>query len=1100
MNKLFILFLLMFFFAGITQAKTNEVLLRGFESLDKIHAGSWKLNSLNTEIIKGKFANAMLTVGDSVIKNGKADITVMNKLPEKLTGLFMWVWASEDASKRPGVFSWSVFDSKKEKLSVKMPVNWTGWKKIEIDLATAPWEQTYPQKDGNGKIDLPIKSLHLNWFASNSGLQEMAFDQLVGIVTNDAGIAEVAAVYPIDNVSIPNKLIRGEPLTTTAVVNNPTNKEISMKVDYVFFPSHNTEAPLTPDPILGFDIASECPSETIQGGKIVAKNTLTDNSRVSGAYCRPQNRDKKVYKVEQQIDLKRVVKPITISIQNSDANWLYIMNVSASADGKNFTPVSGLQGVDLFHKWQPLMLKIKNPEPLRYLRFSYSTEGVKNGPIGPGKVSNGSGASHFSMPSMIKVYDGINDEPSDFPKIKNQLTSGTIKCIAKPGGFSSASLEIAADKIPGNGCYILGIKIKKSNSPSYIIYKQVYFWNPDKPNKEYVETRFGVNASKIGNADNLRAMGFSLVRFENAKWFMLSNKVNELDFHGVPPWRLDIDASIIKYKNTGLNPVPLMLGVPNWASSKPDAKRCFFYPPEKSSDYKEFAFQFAARYGSKKHPESVLQSTDKKSGMNLLKYFEIWNEPDLNHPKWGALIGKFQDYYPILRAGYEGVKKADSNAKILNGGLSGFHFELWDEMRTHKYSDGKHPLDFIDIMNIHYYCGKRSPEEAGSNTNINRSSKKSDEPAFEDRVKRLVRWRNTFKPKAPIWLTEMGWDTIGGRFVSEKQQASYLIRASVIGISAGIDKFFVYRETDSGRTLYASCGFIRQNKSWKPSAFTYTYMLRRLKQTKAIGEIKSRDPFIKTYLFKDNDGKSFLVAWNCDDEGSIKSKKVRYLILNENPIAIHDSFGYKMRALKKVRLGMFPVYIDLPDNSAELFAKQAAELKRNEDLEYQKNAKRRLVMIDFGDDKHVAQMSYGTLHKATAVPFGQKWNSGKNECGFVKGAIKNEYKHWRRSDALRCDAVRTKKDAVFKIKLPKGRFRVQFGFAPFAGSTAKLTITLDNKNILTENISSPKNTWVSDVKKIIEIPNDNTVLTVRTSQAYSLWYFLIFTEVYSGEK
>ena len=1082
-------------FSCIFVAKSAEIMLRGFESNSGTGGGAWKVGDLKMKIVPAKFGNGMLVTGDAQVRNGKADITVMRKLPEELKKFSVWVWAPEDKEKLPRVFSWSVFDSQREKLSVKLPVDWSGWKKLELDILTAPWKQTYPQAKGNGKVDLPLKSLHLNWFASKVGKQEMIFDQLTGVVVDNDKIAKVASEYPLDNLALPEACVAGDAVSTMAVINNPGDGEALLTVEYILFPSRNTDTPLTPDPVLGFDIARDCPSKTIHEGKVVAKTTLTDNNRGSRAYVRPVRGKKKVYKVTQIIELKKVVKPIALKIKTSDANWIYTLNVSGSVDGKKYKPINSLQGIDLFHKWQPVKLDVDNCPEVRFLRFEYDTEGVQGGPIGPGKVTQGSGASHFSMPCMIKVYDGLNDEPRELPKVDELIAEGRIECKAAPGQFAASPLLIKAGKIPGEGCYVLGMKISKPGSPAYIVYRKVYFWKPHKIEKDGIETRFGVNAANLDNADKLRAMGFSMVRFENSKWFMLSNEPNKLNFHGVPPWRVNLDKFLTKYSDIGLNPLPLMLGVPKWASSKPEAKRCFFYPPANPDSYKEFAFQFAARYGSKKIPASELQSNDKKSGMNLLKYFEIWNEPDLNHRKWGALIGKFQDFYPIIRAGYEGVKKADPDAVVLNGGLAGFHFELWEEMRTYKYPDGKCPLDFIDVMNIHYYCGKRSPEQGGANTNINRHGKNSDEPSFSEKVKRLAHWRDKNKPGAEIWLTEMGWDTIGGRFVSEKQQACYLVRASIIALASGIDKFFVYREADSGRSLYASCGFIRKDKSWKPSTFAYSYMLKRLKQAKIIGEIANEDEFVKTYLVKSLTGKCFLVAWNCDDQGGIKSKKQRWLNLKSQPEAVYDSFGCRIKCADKVPLGMFPVYIDLTDEGAEYYFKQAAAFKQAEKTAYKKNAERKFIMLDFGGSKYVAQRAMGTLRKGIAVPFDSKWDGGKNEFGFVKGAVKNEFKHWRRKDALRCDSVRCKKKMVFKVKLPKGKYEMCIGFSPFTGSTAKLKVSLDGKQQLSESVRCPSNNWVSNIKKEINCTRDGAVLTISTSKAYCMLYFLTFTEI-----
>ena len=138
------------------------------------------------------------------------------------------------------------------------------------------------------------------------------------------------------------------------------------------------------------------------------------------------------------------------------------------------------------------------------------------------------------------------------------------------------------------------------------------------------------------------------------------------------------------------------------------------FPPKELSLYGEFCFQMAARYGSKKHPDGVLQTSDKRSGLNLVKYFEMWNEPNLNPSPtatWGGWAAPMDVYYEMMRFGAEAVKRADPDAFVTSAGYAGMSTDVVDPLRTFRYSDGKRPLDFVDVINVHFYSGQETARD-----------------------------------------------------------------------------------------------------------------------------------------------------------------------------------------------------------------------------------------------------------------------------------------------------------------------------------------------------------------------------------------------------
>ena len=224
------------------------------------------------------------------------------------------------------------------------------------------------------------------------------------------------------------------------------------------------------------------------------------------------------------------------------------------------------------------------------------------------------------------------------------------------------------------------------------------------------------------------------------------------------------------------------------------------YPPTDLSKYGEFAFQAVARYGSQKHPPEELLTNDKLSGLGYVDTYELWNEADLNDPNWGSWRGVFTDYYIMYRFGAEAVKKADPRARVANGGWSGIDVPLMETMRTYKYPDGKCPLDFTDVLSVHYYSFRVAPELATLNDNAYRNGLPLKQQTFEQELAALVAWRDKVKPEMPIWMSETGYDSGGPRGVDERLQACWLPRDMMMILAAGIDKVLVFRETGSGGT------------------------------------------------------------------------------------------------------------------------------------------------------------------------------------------------------------------------------------------------------------------------------------------------------------
>ncbi len=142
-----------------------------------------------------------------------------------------------------------------------------------------------------------------------------------------------------------------------------------------------------------------------------------------------------------------------------------------------------------------------------------------------------------------------------------------------------------------------------------------------------------------------------------------------------------------------------------------------------------------------------------------VKYFEVWNEPNVDgfwRPRHDA-----KAYVRLLKKAYASLKKGNPEATVLGITLAGL-----DEPFLNEVLDAggyKH----LDVVSIHPYCAPASPEEA---------------KIFE----RLEHFREICsrygKPK-PIWLTEIGWPTNIGGGVTEERQAEMLARMYLLSLT-----------------------------------------------------------------------------------------------------------------------------------------------------------------------------------------------------------------------------------------------------------------------------------------------------------------------------
>ena len=258
-------------------------------------------------------------------------------------------------------------------------------------------------------------------------------------------------------------------------------------------------------------------------------------------------------------------------------------------------------------------------------------------------------------------------------------------------------------------------------------------------------------------AEMVRQAGFQWVRFQ-VRWESLEPRPGEWDFR-------PIDRVLPVYEAAGLSILASVVAAPEWARA---ADGGIVADP---ATFREAMRRLASRYRGRIHA------------------WEIWNEQNLAHELHGPV--RVEPYCAVLRAGYEGVKAGDPEALVVFGGLTptGVN-DPAIAMDDVAYLEAFYALDggsctrYFDVLGAHANATLNPPdtlwpERPGPGPGWR------DHPSFYfRRVEQLRAVMERHGDRRPVWITEFGWTTKNpapgyeyGQYVSEEQQAEYLVRA-----------------------------------------------------------------------------------------------------------------------------------------------------------------------------------------------------------------------------------------------------------------------------------------------------------------------------------
>jgi hypothetical protein len=252
--------------------------------------------------------------------------------------------------------------------------------------------------------------------------------------------------------------------------------------------------------------------------------------------------------------------------------------------------------------------------------------------------------------------------------------------------------------------------------------------------------------------------GFGWVRFQMS-WAQFESQPNQWD-------PLPYDRTIDELHQAGVKILLVVAKAPDWALDTSGQTFLANY-----GEFEEFMAFVAERYAGK------------------VQAWEIWNEQNLAYEVNGQV--RVGDYVELLKAGYRGVKAADSGALVVFGGLTpngvndpaiAIDDKLYLE-QIYAYNGGE-IRDYYDIMGVHLNSTHNSPDQMWPD-NPGPEGWNDHESFYFRRAEQLRRVMiDNGDAATTMWITEFGWTTENqapgyeyGVNNTEEDVAEYLVRS-----------------------------------------------------------------------------------------------------------------------------------------------------------------------------------------------------------------------------------------------------------------------------------------------------------------------------------
>lgn len=303
----------------------------------------------------------------------------------------------------------------------------------------------------------------------------------------------------------------------------------------------------------------------------------------------------------------------------------------------------------------------------------------------------------------------------------------------------------------------------------------------------------------------MREMGIEWVRFD-IEWGFVQYGNDKEKNSMTYDWSR-YDRIINAAAKHGLKSLPILTYTPEWARV-PGCRGGAHCPPADPNTFATFAAAAATRY--------------KDRGVH---YWEIWNEP--NSFDFWATKADCKAYTELLKATYPALRKADSKAFVIMGGLA--------QVATNDVS-----ISALDFLACVYKEGGKNYFDAANDHPYTFPQLPSNSP--DNGWGRMYRTTPSFRSimiangdgKKKIWMTEFGVPTGGpdaNWYVIEEKQAQMVTDAlNLYKTYDWAGPFFWYTYIDSGKEPTSNenfFGFIRFDGTPKPAYYTLKEMIMK---------------------------------------------------------------------------------------------------------------------------------------------------------------------------------------------------------------------------------------------------------------------------------
>ncbi len=267
-----------------------------------------------------------------------------------------------------------------------------------------------------------------------------------------------------------------------------------------------------------------------------------------------------------------------------------------------------------------------------------------------------------------------------------------------------------------------------------------------------------------------------------------------------------------------------------------------------------------------------------------IKTVEIWNEFNGSFCKGPDTQDRAGSYFALLKTAHDRIKRDRPDVIVVGGGTAGIPLPYLEKL----FRLGA--LEHMDALSVHPYRFDRPPE--GLELDL-------------QRLNDLVRQYNHGRTM-PIWVTEIGWGTKasvapGDLEITDSRQASFLVRAYALLVSAEVERVYWYLFRDYGP--FATMGLVHDDASASPksSYAAAKVMVRLLGGCTYQG--RDRTPAdLYSMRFGTSDGRQLRVLW------SLSGRKIAPV----GATRITDLYGKEINPAQELAVTENPVYIEGP--------------------------------------------------------------------------------------------------------------------------------------------------------------------------------------------